>query len=67
MTSARRLRTMRTYHVRVAGPTAARAAADIAELLEDGVTLVDVSMHDRNADVVTLRADPGEGRSADDR
>ena len=67
MTDARPLTTVRTYHVRVAERSAARAAADIAALLEDGVTLVDISMHDRFADVVTLRVDSGGGPSADDR
>lgn len=50
------LTAMGIYHVRHAGPTAAQAADDIAGLLDLGVTLVDVSYHDRPADVVTLRA-----------
>ncbi len=55
-----------SYHVRHAGPTAARAAADIAGLLESGVTLVDLSRHDRHADVVTLLATTGGRASTDD-
>lgn len=50
------LTVMGSYHVRHAGPTAAQAADDIADLLDLGVTLVDVSHHDRPADVVSLRA-----------
>jgi hypothetical protein len=47
---------MGTYHVRHAGPTAGQAAADIAGLLDLGICLIDISLHDRRADTVTLQA-----------
>ena len=47
---------VRAYHVRHGGDTAAAAAADIAQLLATSAHLIDLSTHDRRADVVTLRA-----------
>jgi hypothetical protein len=47
-----------TYHVRHAGPTVRQAADDIAGLLDLGVRLIDISIHDRYADTITLDATP---------
>jgi hypothetical protein len=67
MTESTGLSALGFYHVRHAGPTAARAAADIIDLLAAGVTLVDISAHDKYADVVTLRAETESRRRTDDR
>lgn len=43
------------YPVRHASTTTAQVAREIAALLEGGVRLIDLSDHDRRADVVLLR------------
>jgi hypothetical protein len=56
VTTAIALTPVGTYHVRHAGPTAQQAAIDIAVLLDLGIGLIDISLHDRHADTVTLQA-----------
>ena len=48
-------RVVATYQVRHASTTAAQVARDVAAILAAGVRLVDLSDHDRRADVVLLR------------
>jgi hypothetical protein len=49
-------RVVATYHVRHAWDTAAEAADRIVALLAAGVRIIDLSDHDRHADVVLLRS-----------
>ena len=44
-----------TYQVRQASTTATDVARKVAALLSAGVRLIDLSDHDRRADVVVLR------------
>jgi hypothetical protein len=48
-------RVVATYRVRHAATSAAQVAQEVAALLAVGVRLIDLSDHDRRADVVLLR------------
>jgi hypothetical protein len=46
-----------TYEVRHAETTPLRAAQDVMALLTSGALIIDLSDHDRRADIVLLRTD----------